>query len=709
MTTRARVGGALEVHDLSWRPAGRRLPTIDHLDLRLEPGSTVLLAGASGSGKSTVLLALAGLLDDESGDLSGRVDGSARRGLVLQQPEHTVVAETVGRDVAFGPENRSVPRAEIWERVHGVLADLVPDVDEAAGPLETSGGQLQRVSLSGALALDPEVLLLDEPVSMLDPASAHEVREAVATLARERTVVIAEHRVEPWLDLADRLLVLGPQARILADGDPRTLLAEQRETLLAAGLELPAPATAAAQETVTEPATVAEPATAGDADVAEVLALEDVAVVHPDGTGRLLAEHLELHAPPGALVAITGPSGAGKSTLLRLVVGLDEPAGGTVRRPEARRRALVPQNPEHSFVAGTVREEILASPWVSDASIADRLLAATDLAALAAANPFTLSGGEQRRLAIAAALAAQPALLVLDEPTVGLDARRAAAVLDLLDTARAQGCTVVAATHDPVLAARADQRVELAGGPAAQPARLRRRAAPAARLNQLTMLAIGLLAMIGSFAVDSPAVGALVMAPIVALAPLAVRSLRAAVPRVLPTVLAMATVAWSVVLLSPASIGSAAAWELAAREALRIGALVLPGVLMLGSLDPTRLGDALGQRAHLPARIVVGSTAGLAHLSTFRRSWRILMEARRLRGLAPRWSLRPYASATLGMLVTAIRSATVQAIAMDARGFATAHTRTWAMPSPFTAADAVGGAVGLVLLVWPWIARALVG
>jgi len=703
VTTRARVGGALEVHDLSWRPAGRRLPTIDRLDLRLAPGSTVLLAGASGSGKSTVLLALAGLLDDESGDLSGHVDGSARRGLVLQQPEHTVVAETVGRDVAFGPENRSVPRAEIWERVRSVLADLVPDVDEAAGPLETSGGQLQRISLGGALALDPDVLLLDEPVSMLDPVSAHEVREAVAALARERTVVIAEHRIEPWLDLADRLLVLGPQARIVADGPPRTLLVEHRETLLGAGLELPAEATVAAT------AAVAEPAKAESADVAEVLALEDAAVMHPDGTGRLLAEHLELHAPPGALVAITGPSGAGKSTLLRLVVGLDEPAGGLVRRPEARRRAMVPQNPEHSFVAATVREEILASPWVSDPSIAEQLLAATDLAALAGANPFTLSGGEQRRLAIAAALAMRPELLVLDEPTVGLDARRAAAVLDLLDAARADGCTVVAATHDPVVAARADQGIALAGGPTAEPDRVRRRDAPAAHLNQLTMLAIGLLAMIGSFAVDSPVVGALVMAPIVALAPLALRSLRGALPRILPTVLAMATVAWSVVLLSPESIGSGAAWELAAREALRIGALVLPGVLMLGSLDATRLGDALGQRLHLPARIVVGSTAGLAHLSTFRRSWRILMEARRLRGLAPRWSLRPYASATLGMLVTAIRSATVQAIAMDARGFATAHNRTWAMPSPFTGADAVGIVVGVFLLVWPWAARALVG
>lgn len=695
-----RAGAALAAHDLSWRPAGRRLPTIDHLDLSIGPGETVLLAGASGSGKSTVLLALAGLLDAESGDLTGTVTGPPLRGLVLQQPEHAVVAAIVARDVAFGPENVTLPRPEIHRRVDAALASLAPDVDPAAGTLETSGGQLQRVTLAGALALDPEVLLLDEPVSMLDADSAADVRAAVAEiLARPArpTMIIAEHRVEPWLDMADRLIVLGPRGRILADGPPRDVLARNGDALRAAGLLASADAMG--------PAAVPPPHRVPPGSA--ILALDDVALAHPDGTGRALHEHVSLAIGADSLTAVTGPSGAGKSTLLRVALGLDEPLRGTVTRPAAPRIASVPQNPEHSFVAPTVREEILASPWVREPGIAEELLSATGLAHLTGANPFTLSGGEQRRLAIAAALATEPELLVLDEPTVGLDAERRADVLALIDDARARGCAVLVATHDEDLARRAGRRLVLAPGPRAIPQAARRRPAPAERLNQLTMLAIGLLAMIGSFAVDTPRTGLAVLAPIALLAPLAIASWRSALPRVLPTLLAMISVTWSVVLLSEEPITSRSAWLLGAKEGLRIGALVLPGVLLLGGLDATRLGDALGQRLHLPARLVAGSAAALAHLGSVQRAWRILMEARRLRGLAPRRSLRPYASATVGLLVTSLRRAAVQSQAMDARGFATAQHRTWAEPSPFTRADAIGLVVGALLAVWPWVARAL--
>ena len=228
-------------------------------------------------------------------------------------------------------------------------------------------------------------------------------------------------------------------------------------------------------------------------------------------------------------------------------------------------------------------------------------------------------------------------------------------------------------------------------------------------MNQLTMLLIGLLAMIGSFAIDSPRTGLAVFVPILAMAPLAIGSWRAGLVRALPTALAMATVAWSVVLLSGHGITNPVGWTLGAKEALRIGALVLPGALLLGGLDAPRLGDALGQIARLPARLVVGIMAGLSQLETLWRTWRILMEARALRGLAPRWSLSPYASATVAMLVTSLRSAAVRSSAMDARGFDRAHRRTWAEPSTLGPADALGLLVGAVLLVWPWVARAWLG
>lgn len=685
---------AIALEDVTWRPAGRRLPTLDHLTLRIARGSTTLLAGASGSGKSTVLLALAGMLDPQAGDLTGTITGDGLRPLVAQQPEDAVVASTVARDIAFGPENLSVHRAEIAHRVDHLLADLAPDVPAESGIFETSGGQLQRVSLAGALALDADVLLLDEPVSMLDPQGAADVRAEVVRAAADGTVVIADHDLEPWLDVADRLIVLGPHARILADGPPRAVIAHHGVALTAAGVRLVHPDTAPHHTRMT------------CADRPPVLELRDVALAHPDGTGRALHEHLDLRVPAGALVAITGPSGAGKTTLLRAILGLDASLRGEIARPADELLAFVPQNPEHSFVAPTVREELIASPRATDPVTADRLLDATHLRHLAGASPFALSGGEQRRLAIAAALAAQPALLVLDEPTSGLDTPRRDAVLALLDDARRAGCAVVVSTHDADLAARADQRIALPRGPRPAPPRARRRAV-SERLNQLTMLLIGLLAMIGSFAIDTPRTGLLVLAPIVALAPLAIGSWRAALPRCIPTVLAMATVAWSVVLLSGHGITSPQSWSLGAKEALRIGALVLPGALLLGGIDPPALGDALGQILRLPPRLVVSATAALSQLENLQRTWRILLEARRLRGLAPRRSVRPYASATLAMLVTSLRSAGVRATAMDARGFDRAHTRTWARPSRLTRADAIGVAIGALLLIWPWLARGL--
>lgn len=699
---------SLRVSGLSWQPHGRPDPVLDGVDLALAPGETVLLAGASGSGKSTLLLGLAGLLDPEAGELAGTVEGPARRAMLLQQPENAVVAETVARDVAFGPENRGAPRPEIRSLVAEHLGHLVPDVDPGSRTLATSGGQLQRIALAGALAYGAQVLALDEPTSMLDADSAAQVRAAVAEAARrDRIVIIAEHRLEGWLDLADRMILLGPDARIIADGTVDEVLARPRD-LAAAGLIAPAGTGNGPGGDRRDDAAPSSDSSPGRQDAAPLLVLDGVALTHPDGSGRTLHADIDLVVRPGEAVALTGPSGSGKSTLLRAVLGLDDPAAGSIVRPAPSRIAFVPQNPEHSFVAATVGAEVLASPW-ADAAEAERLLSATGLDALRDRNPYTLSGGEKQRLALAAGLATRPDLLVLDEPTTGLDRRRRADVLGLLAEVRARGCAVLAATHDEDLARAADRRLALGPSPVGW-SPPRRRLAVAARLNQLTMLAIGLLAMIGSFAVDSPLLGALALAPVLLLAPLAISSWRRTALLVGPTLLGMATLGWSVMLLSPGPVLSRESVLLGLSEALRIGAFVLPGVLLLGSLDPTKLGDALGQRLHLPARLVVGACAGLAQLETVARRWRILIETRRLRGLLQRRrAIAPYASALLALLVTSLRAATWQSLAMDARGFAEARRRTWAEPSPFTAADAVGAVIGVLLLAWPWVARAWLG
>ncbi|MDN5687682.1 MAG: ATP-binding cassette domain-containing protein [Brachybacterium sp.] len=703
---RPETAGELALSGLTWRPLTRAEPTIVGLDLAIPAGSRVLLAGASGSGKSTVLRALAGLLDPETGQgtgVPGPPDRPGERGLLLQNPADALVAATIRRDAAFGPENAALSRPTIRHRVADALPAARVELDPERAPLETSGGQQQRIALAGALALSPDVLLLDEPTSMLDAETAEQVRSAILTAAGDRTLVLAEHRIEPWLPHVDRLVVLGPQARILLDVDAATALTEHRDALVAAGIlesqdaaDRPAPRMVARR---------ADAETDTGQEAAVVAALHGVTV--PD---RGLTRPVDLTVRAGSLAVLTGPSGAGKTTLLRVLTAAGPPAHGTAQRPAPSRLATVPQDPEHSFVAATVAEELRASPWADDEQLADQLLERAGLVHLARADPHRLSGGEQRRVAIAAALAQKPDLLVLDEPTVGLDTRRREAVLGLLEDAAARGCAVLAASHDPSLISRAGDRFDLAApAPEAVPRPRPRRRIPADALNPLTLCLIGILAAIGSFAVQTWQGGLLALVPLVLLGPLAVRSLRGGLLRLMPITLSAASLAWTTALLGEAPALSGQAWLLGLKEAARIGVFVAPGVLALGSVAPTPLGDALGGRLHLPARPVAAGVLALVRVAHLGRQWEIITRTRIQRGLGSARSPRLLASATLALLVDTLRGAEQQALAMDARGFAGATDRTWAEPSEFGRADVLGALLALVLLVWPAVAEALVG
>ena len=695
MTTLALTG-------LTWHPHSRRDPTVVGLDLEIPAGQRVLLAGASGSGKSTVLRALAGLLDEEAGELTGHAPEPARPGecgLLLQNPVDALVAATVGRDVAFGPENAALDRSEIQERVTAALDAAQVDLEASRAPLEASGGQQQRLALAGSLALGPSALLLDEPTSMLDEDTAAAVREAILSTSPGRTLVIAEHRLEPWLDHVDRLIVLGEQARIVADGPPHEVAA-----------------TLSLSPTQRHPSHLPEPAGEGGPVGEEVASLQSVAVER-GGIPVLTGVDLTIHS--GRLTVVTGPSGGGKTTLLRTLLGLTPASLGAVQKPPRDAVAFVPQNPEHSFVASTVGDEVLASPWADDEQLAASLLEQAGLTDLAAANPYTLSGGEQRRLAIIAALAQRPRLLVLDEPTVGLDPQRHTAVLELLDSARADGCAIVAASHDPALIEFADTEYGVGGrtGTGSDPRPPdrtigpvpRRRPIPADALNPLVLSLIGILAAIGSFAVQTWQGGLLALLPVALLAPLAVRSLRGGLLRLTPILLSAAGLAWTTALLGDAPSLSGEAWLLGAKEAARITVFVAPGVLALGSVDPTALGDALGGRLRMPARVVAASVAGLVRAGHLGQQWQIITHTRILRGMGSPASPRLLAGATLALLVDALRGAQQQALAMDSRGFATATTRTWALPSPLRRVDLLGVGIAVALAVWPLLAELLVG
>lgn len=467
----------ITARDWGWRYAGRPGWAVRGVDFTIDDGERVLLLGSSGSGKSTVLAALTGILGgSDEGTETGRllVDGRhptrmrGHVGLVMQDPESQVVLAKVGDDVAFGCENLGVPRELIWPRVRQSLdaVGLALPLDQPTGQL--SGGQKQRLAIAAVLAMQagdgPGVLCLDEPTANLDPAGMAEVRDAVEQVVADRrtTLIVVEHRVEVWADLVDRVIVLGPDG-VLADGPIAQVLIDQADTLLAAGIWVPGAPLELSRRAWTPagaPLLWTQGLTTGFEASAPV--------------GR----NLEVAIPEGRSTVITGPNGAGKSTLALTLAGLLPPLAGHVRaaeslRPSARHRRLatdsphawtsrdlltrigtVFQQPEHQFVERSVHAELAvglrALHWkpAQIAARVDELLSVLHLEDLAGVNPFTLSGGEQRRLSVGTVLATSPAVIVLDEPTFGQDRNTWTDLVGLMLQLLEDGRTIISVTHD---------------------------------------------------------------------------------------------------------------------------------------------------------------------------------------------------------------------------------------------------------------------
>jgi energy-coupling factor transport system ATP-binding protein len=477
---------AVDLHGWGWRHAGRRAWALRGVDLQVAPGERVLLLGPSGSGKSTLLAALAGLLDPaEAGQQEGEVllDGRparaarARAGLVLQDPEAALVMSRAGDDVAFGLENHAVPTAGIWRRVDEALAAVGFPYGRDAPTGALSGGEQQRLALAGILALRPGLLLLDEVTANLDPDGAALVRVVLADVLDRTgaTCVMVEHRVDQVVGLATRAVVVEPGGGVIEDGPPAQVFAAAGRGLAARGVWVPGRHPVVRRR-------------APDPADAALVAAAATSFRYPQRTVDALPP-TDVTLRAGEALAVTGPNGSGKSTLAMCLAGLLRPTGGTVEAGPAldppapprplwqwRGRDLVTrvgtvfQDPEHQFVSSTVRGELLVGPrqaGVGEAAAdarAHELMQLLGLSALSAANPFTLSGGEKRRLSVATALATAPRVLVCDEPTFGQDALTWAALAHLLADLRDDGCSLVLVTHDDALVeAVADRRLHLAG------------------------------------------------------------------------------------------------------------------------------------------------------------------------------------------------------------------------------------------------------
>lgn len=484
-----------------WYP-NAETPALRGLDWHVAPGEFVTVTGPSGSGKSTLLRCLNGLTPHFSG---GSFDGvvtvagqdtrqysprvlARTTGFVFQDPEAQFVAGRVEDELAFGMEQLGVPALTMRKRVEEVL-DLLGIAALRSRDISTlSGGERQRVAVATALALQPTILALDEPTSQLDPWGAEEVLAALSRLNEDLglTIVLAEHRLERVVSHSDRLTVLDHAGTLAFDGPPRATLAR-------VDIEMLPPLIGLSRQLNWQPLTLSikegRIAQRRDASAGRVPALpppdpppaSGTAIVSLQGASagwsrREVLRDIDLDLRPGELVALMGRNGSGKTTLLRLVAGFHRPERGRVLvsgRDTARLHpaeiaqqvGYLPQNPSSLFFAETLGEELAFTlkHHRGAGHDAEATLAGLGLEHAAQRNPRDLSGGERERAALAAVLVGAPVVLLLDEPTRGMDAVRKRELVEILTSLRADGVTILLATHDVELVAEIATRVVLLG------------------------------------------------------------------------------------------------------------------------------------------------------------------------------------------------------------------------------------------------------
>ncbi len=819
-----------------YRHASRRAFAVRGLDLTIKAGQRVLLLGASGIGKSTILSGAAGLIGNDfvakssakdsatkssanTSDTSAKshqttlvedadggvsegcvlVDGVPVRrargkvGLVLQDPDAQAIFQRLGDNVAFGPENMNVPREEIWDRVRESLKKVGLDgLQLHRSTSHLSGGQMQRLALAGALAMQPSVLLLDEPTANLDPDGTQQIVGAVRAVldSTHATMVLVEHHAEPWIDMIDRVVVLGLEndeaangkdandetvhdetvhdddiARaassrtvIVADGTPDEVFNRTDLDFEDLGIWIPerykknvkssvdTSSVSKSSENIEDFAQ--NPAQNTTQSYGEVLlSTKDLAISH---SSEPIARHINLEFRSGQITALVGANGTGKSTLSLTLAGLLPAVSGDVVASEAlakgangtnpmkwkspdlaKRISYVFQNPEHQFACGSVLDEVMLGPLRTGVPAdearakAQELLKRFRLARYAKANPYTLSGGEKRRLTVAASLAAAPRVLILDEPTFGQDRKTWLQIIRLIASLRSEGVSIIVVTHDRELVEALGARlVELVPDSKTEASEALSATTGATDISRIKVSAVNnrgekpklssrspliasmnpVFRIFGAFAASIPLIFTLdcVSASVALVLEFAIFACIKLTPwRVIrlswPVWVGAPTSALTVLLYGKSGGNTWFQWwlmhatdrsaMLAVATSLRILAIGIPSIVMVIGMDATDLADAFSQVMHLPDRFVYGGLAGIRLFGVLQDDWAALTASRRSRGLGDEHRVRAFFPQSFALLVLSIRRSTTLATAMEARGFGGVGARSHARVSSVHARD----------------------
>ena len=477
------------IQNLTFAYPEQEAPVLQNVSISLRPGDFAVLAGPSGSGKSTLLRQLKTVLAPH-GKREGQVllkgipiddipqkEQAARIGFVMQSPDSQIVTDKVWHELAFGLESLGVSSTEIRGRVAEMASFFGIQTWFHSETNRLSGGQKQLLNLASIMVLQPELLILDEPTSQLDPIAATDFLQTLGRINRElgTTILICEHRLEDVIPMANRLIVMD-RGRVIADDSPVNtfgILKKQSHPMLlsmptpmrvwsAAGFESECPMTvsdgrnALSEFAARHPLRTVEKRPCAEPPCAPAIELRESWFRYEKDSPDIL-KGLSLKAFPGELLCILGGNGTGKSTTLSILSGTKKPYRGK-RIVSAAKISALPQNPQMLLVHRNVREELLS---VADSELAGEMAALCRLEGLLDRHPYDLSGGEQQRTALAKVLLQNPDILLLDEPTKGLDSDFKALFASILRELTARGVCIIMVSHDVEFCAQYADRCAL--------------------------------------------------------------------------------------------------------------------------------------------------------------------------------------------------------------------------------------------------------